>query len=231
LSTYTVDVYAFFVNGAFPNINIHRIKQDITNANNAWKGCVKFVIKGLYFSKSKIVNAGSIPADKVFRNRQIESLIESVRNATGNKVGIYVLYLSGDYLAEGRGKKVIGVGGTELVHFKKSTDYELFGHVLLTDKADGRYTLAHEFGHVLFNRYDVTQHRFIHDDPSGPYFNSQIGKTDFAHNNNRKNLMFPISPSVNPMVTSQQCQLAKSSKIVRIQNHNIDEDYDLRKIN
>ncbi|WP_182007576.1 hypothetical protein, partial [Priestia aryabhattai] len=137
MSIYTVDVYAFFVNGAFPDINIHRVEQDMTNANNAWKGCVKFVIKGLYSSRNKIVNAGSIPAYKVFRNRQIESLIESVRNATGNKVGIYVLYLSGDYLAEGRGKRVIGVGGTELVHFKKSMDYELFGQVLLTDKADG----------------------------------------------------------------------------------------------
>ncbi|MFC3882120.1 ImmA/IrrE family metallo-endopeptidase [Bacillus songklensis] len=231
MATYTVDVYAFFVNGADSRTNIDRVKQDISNANRAWKGCIKFVLKGIYFRKSKlIVNASSIPADKVFKNRQIDPLIKSARNATGNKIGIYVLYLSGDYLAEGRARKVIGVGGTELVSFKNSTDYKLFGRVLLTDKAAGRYTLAHEFGHVLFNHYNVMRKKFIHDDPSGPYINSQIGRRDRAHNNDRKNLMFPISPSVTPIVTSQQCQIAKMSKIVRVQNDDIGNNHDLKNI-
>ncbi|GAA3316225.1 hypothetical protein GCM10020331_012770 [Ectobacillus funiculus] len=48
-------------------------------------------------------------------------------------------------------------------------------------------------------------------------------KRDPAHNSDQKNLMFPISPSVNPIVTSQQCQIAKQSKIVR---NNIDKYYD-----
>jgi hypothetical protein len=201
LAAYTVDVYACFVNGAHPSTNIRRVKQDINNANSVWKGCIKFVLKGIYVSKSKrIVNARSIPADKVFKNRQIDSLMKSARNATGNKIGIYVLYLRGDYLAEGRVRRVIGGGGTEVVYFKSSTDYELFGRILLTDEAAGRYTFAHECGHVLFNRYNVTQNKFIYDDPSGPYIHSKIGRRDPAHNHDRKNLMFPISPSINPIV-------------------------------
>jgi hypothetical protein len=215
LVIHTVDIYAFFVNGANPSTNMSRVKQDVSNANSAWKGCIKFVLKGIFFSKSKlIINASLIPSDKVFKNRQIDSLIKSARNATRHKIGIYVLYLNGDYLAEGRGKRVIGVGGTELVYFKNSNNYKLFGRILLTDEAAGRYTFAHEAGHVLFKRYNVTQNTFIHDDPSGPYINPQTGERYPAHNNDRKNLMFPISPSINPIITLQQCQIAKLSKIV-----------------
>ncbi|MGG1677741.1 hypothetical protein ACIFOT_18555 [Neobacillus sp. NRS-1170] len=215
MATYTVDVYAIFVNGADPKSNFSRVKQDIYKANHAWEGCIKFLLKGVYFSKG-IVNAGTIPADKVFKNSSIHSLIQSARNANEHKIGIYVFYLKGDFLAEGRGKNVIGVSGTEIVNFKSSTQYEFFGQILLTDMAANRNTLAHEFGHILFKRFDKIQNRFINDDPSGPYIYHQMGRIDPAHNNNRKNLMFPISPSVNPMVTLQQCQLAKMSKIVNI---------------
>lgn len=214
MATHTVDVYAVFVNGANPNTNISRIEQDISNANSTWKGCIRFVLKGIYFNDNKIVNASSIPSNGVFKNRQMDSLIKYARDVTGNKIGIYVFYLNGDYLAEGKGRKVVGVSGTEVMYFESSTNYELFGHILLTDRA-GRYTFAHECGHVLFKRYSVTRNMFVHDDPSGPYINFQTGRRDPAHNSDRKNLMFPISPFVNPIVTSQQCQVAKKSKIVR----------------
>lgn len=227
MATQTVDVYAFFVNGANPSTNISRVKQDIKNANGAWKGCIHFVLKGIYFSKRNlVVNANTIPSDKVFKNEQINSLIQNARNATGNKIGIYVVYLCGEYLAEGKGKNVIGVGGTEVVYFKNKTDYELFGRILLTDKAEGRYTLAHEIGHVLFKRYSVAWERFVHADPSGPYFNLNTRKRDFAHNNDRKNLMFPISPSFLPHITLEQCLIAKQSKIVRKRNLKSEEKND-----
>ncbi|WP_129731758.1 hypothetical protein [Ectobacillus funiculus] len=223
MATHTVDVYAFFFNGANSSTNISRIEQDISKANSTWKGCTKFVLEGAYFNEDKIVNAGSIPSDGVFKNRQMDSLIKFARNVTGNKIGIYVFYLNGDFLAEGKGRKVVGASTTEVGYFESSTNYELFGHIVLTDKAAGRYTFAHECGHVLFKRYSETRNMFIHDDPSGPYINFQTGKRDPAHNSDQKNLMFPISPSVNPIVTSQQCQIAKQSKIVR---NNIDKYYD-----
>lgn len=229
MATHTVDVYAFFVNGANPSTNISRIEQDISNANSTWKGCIKFVLEGIYIKDNKIVNASSIPSGGVFKNRQMDSLIKSARKLTGNKIGIYVFYLNGDYLAEGKGGKVVGASGTEVTYFESSANYELFGHILLTDKAAGRYTFAHECGHVLFKRYSVTRNKFVHDDPSGPYINFQTGRRDPAHNNDPKNLMFPISPSVNPIVTSQQCQIAKESKIVK-NNINIDRYYNFRNI-
>lgn len=223
---HTVDVYAFFVNGAHPSINISRVKQDIRRANEAWRGCIKFVLKDIYLSKKNlIIHAHSISSKQVFKNTQIDSLIKSARKAADHKTGIYVFYVSGDYLAEGRGKRVVGVGGTELVYFKSSTDYEMFGRILLTDGAAGRYTLAHEFGHILFKRYDTAQSTFIHDDPSGPYIHSHTRRRDAAHNSDRKNLMFPISPSVYPIITALQCQTARRSKIAKVQNDGIGKGY------
>lgn len=219
MAAYTVDVYAYFVNGAHPNINISRVKQDISRANEAWRGCINFVLKDIYFSKTNlIVHAHSIPSKQVFKNEKIDALIKAARKAAGHKTAIYVLYISGDYLAEGKGKRVVGVGGTELVYFNSDTDYELYGRILLTDGAAGRYTLAHEFGHILFKRYNAVQNAFTHDDPSGPYIHSPTRKRDAAHNNDRNNLMFPISPSVHPIITSRQCQTARNSKIAKIQD-------------
>ncbi|HWO95998.1 MAG TPA: hypothetical protein VNM45_06645 [Bacillus sp. (in: firmicutes)] len=231
MAGYIVDVYAFFVNGAHPRINIRRVKQDISRANEAWRGCVKFTLQDIYFSKANlIINANSIPSEKVFKHKQIDSLVKAARKAAGRRTGIYVFYVGGDYLAEGRGKRVVGVGGTELVSFKSSTDYELFGRILLTDGAAGRYTLAHEFGHILFKRYNTAQRTFTHDDPSGPYVHAQTRRRDAAHNNDRKNLMFPISPSINPIITPQQCQTARRSKIAKAQNDEMVKGYKMRNV-
>lgn len=217
MTAYTVNVYVFFVNGADPNKNIRRAKEDIKKTNSAWEGCVKFILRNIYFSKSNLIlDASLIPAKQVFKNTQVDTLVKAARKATGYKVGIYVLYLRGDYLAEGRGKRVVGVGGTEVISFNSGTDYKLFGRILLTDKAEGRYTMAHEFGHVLFNRYNVTEERFTHDDPSGPFIQPQTDRIDRAHNNDRENLMYPISPVANPIVSAKQCQLAKQSKLVKV---------------
>jgi hypothetical protein len=224
LAIYTVDIYVFFVNDANPGANIKRLKQDLFNANSAWKGCIQFTVKGIFFSKRKrIVNADSIPANNVFKNKQIDYLIRSARYSTSYKIGIYIFYLNGDYFAEGRGKNVVGVSGTEMVDFKSSKDYEFFGRILLTDMAAGRYTLAHELGHILFKRYDEGDNTFIHSDPSGPYIDSQTKRIDPAHNNSRKNLMFPISPPVNPVITFDQCQVAKRCKIAKVRIENFVE--------
>ncbi|MDQ0247495.1 hypothetical protein J2S09_005144 [Bacillus fengqiuensis] len=231
MAAHTVDVYAFFVNGAHPSINISRVKQDISRANEAWRGCIKFVLKDIYFSKTNlIVHAHSIPSKQVFKNEQINSIFKAARKAAGHKTAIYVLYVSGDSLAKGRGKRVVGVGGTELVHFNSGTDYELFGRILLTDGAVGRYTMAHEFGHILFKRYNAAQNAFTHDDPSGPYIHSQTRRRDAAHNNDRNNLMFPISPSVNPIITAQQCQTVRRSKIAKVQNDKIVKEFKWRNV-
>lgn len=225
MAIHTVDVFAFFVNGANRNANITRVKQDIVKANLVWKGCIRFILKSIYFSQNHlVVDASSIPADNVFKNNQIDSLVKHARKVTGKQVGIYVFYIGGNYLAEGRGKRVVGVGGTEIVHFHNPSNYELFGRVLLTDMASGRHTLAHEFGHILLKRYSRTENRFIHDDPSGPYIHTKKNIVDPAHNQNPQNLMFPISPDVNPFVTSDQCKIAKQSKIAKIQNIRSDHD-------
>ncbi|NRD79123.1 hypothetical protein HPT25_17330 [Bacillus sp. BRMEA1] len=219
MPVHTVDLYVFFANDENPDANIRRFEQDLDMANRDWKGCIQFIVKGIYSSKRKrIVDAASIPATNVFKNRQIDHLIRAARYSIGYQTGIYIFYLNGDYFAEGRGKNVVGVSGTEMVDFKSSKDYEFFGRILLTNMAAGRHTLAHELGHILFKRYDARENRFIHSDPSGPYIHSETKKMDPAHNNNRKNLMFKISPSVNPVLTFEQCQVAKQCKIVQAQN-------------
>lgn len=207
----TVDVFVFFVNGATPNTNIRRIIQDMKKTNSEWEECIIFVLKGIYFSKSNlIVKANSISAKEVFKNRKIESLFKRARKTTGQQSGIYVFYIAGNYLDEGSGRKIVGAGGTH---------YELFGRVLLTDKADGRFTMAHEFGHVLLKRYDNKRKRFIHDDPTGPYIHYKKRIKDRAHSNDPNNLMFPISPVANPEISTMQCKIAKQSKIVKSQNN------------
>ncbi|MBI0580798.1 hypothetical protein IEC97_26015 [Neobacillus cucumis] len=227
MAVYTVDVYAFFVNSASPRTNIGRIKQDIINANRAWNGCIKFDLKDIHFcKKEQILNAGSISTEKVFRNQQINLLYNNARNTMNNKIGIYVFYLNGKYLDEVNGRRVVGVAGTELIDYKHGKDYKLIGRVLLTEMA-GPFTFAHECGHVLFKRYHSTKNTFIHNDPSGPYINPKTKKIDSAHNNDRNNLMFPISPFQNPMITSEQCKIAKLSKITRKRMVYMDEDFDV----
>ncbi|OLS36761.1 ImmA/IrrE family metallo-endopeptidase [Bacillus sp. MRMR6] len=217
MTIYTVDVYVFFANNVNPGENMKRIKRDLYMANSAWNGCIQFTLKGIFFSKrNRIINADSIPATNVFKSKLIDDLIRAARYSNDYKTGIYIFYLNGDYFAEGRGKKVVGVSGTEMVDIKSSTDYEFFGRLLLTDMATGRYTLAHELGHILFKRYEARENTFIHSDPSGPYINPRSKRVDPAHNNNRKNLMFPISPSDNPVISLKQCQVAKQCKIVKI---------------
>lgn len=231
LAIYTVDLYVFFVNDAKSDTNIKRLKEDLDKANSAWKGCIEFTVKGVFFSKKNlIVNADAIPANNVFKNRHIDHLIRAARYSNGYKTGIYIFYLNGGYFAEGRGKKVVGISGTEMVNFKSSKDYEFFGRILLTEFADGRYTLAHELGHILFKRYDSGEKMFIHSDPAGPYINSQMKRIDPAHNNSRKNLMFPITPPVNPVITFKQCQVAKQCKLVKVQNDNFREVCKLKNI-
>ncbi|MFY4776588.1 ImmA/IrrE family metallo-endopeptidase [Metabacillus sp. RGM 3146] len=180
------------------------------------KGCVTFDLKGIFTSEKRRIDARSISSDYVFINPTIDVLFQTAKKMAGHKTGIYVLYLSGDYLAPGKGKKVVGVGGTELVSFQSAADYELSGRILLTEKAAGRYTLAHELGHVLFSRYEPGRAALTHDDPSGPYIHS-TGKRSPAHNNDQNNLMYPVSPSAHPRITRKQCQTARQSKITRRQ--------------
>ncbi|MCD7034260.1 hypothetical protein LRR81_08440 [Metabacillus sp. GX 13764] len=215
MAAYTVDVYAFFVNGADHGSNTLRVKQDIQKANEVWNDCVTFQLKGVTTSKRR-VNAGSISSDYVLIHPTIEALFQEAQTLEGHKTGIYVLYLSGEYLAPGRGKKVVGVGGTELVSFQNEDDYELTGRILLTEKAAGRYTLAHELGHVLFTRYDAKRAALIQDDPSGPYIYPS-GRQNPGHNNDKRNLMYPVSPSERPRITGRQCHTARNSKLTRRQ--------------
>lgn len=219
MSNCTVDLFVFFMNDATPEDNIKRLEQDIFRANSSWNGCVQFILKGVFHSKRKrILNAAFIPANNVFKNRQIDSLIRSARQYVGYRTGIYIFYLNGDYFAEGRGKKVVGVSGTELVSFKNNRDYTLYGRILLTDMAAGRYTLAHELGHILFKRYDSGKDKFIHSDPSGPYIHSTTKRMDSAHNNSPNNLMFPITPTNNPTITIKQCKVAQQSKMLKLKD-------------
>jgi hypothetical protein len=218
LPIYTVDLYVFFLNGTSTEKNMKRLEDDLYKANSCWRGCVQFNLKGVFHSKRRrVVNADSIPSNNVFKHRQIDSFIKAARSTVGHKTGIYIFYLNGDYFAEGRGKSVVAISGTELVHFHSDQDYELFGRILLTDMATRRYTLAHELGHVLFKRYNTRENRFIHSDPSGPYKSSILRRIDHAHNSSRKNLMFPISPTENPTITFEQCQVAKQGKLVKVQ--------------
>ncbi|MFC0272689.1 hypothetical protein ACFFIX_14735 [Metabacillus herbersteinensis] len=81
MSNHTVDVYAFFVNGANQSENRQRVHQDIQKANLVWEGCITFVLRGLYFSANQQkIDASSILDRHVFNNKQIDSIIQNRNN-------------------------------------------------------------------------------------------------------------------------------------------------------
>lgn len=129
-------------------------------------------------------------------------LIEQARAALNNATAIYVVYISGPTLFGG----AIGNGGPS-VTFLNSTDvYSIYGRVVMPDDSYETYTLAHEFGHVLFGRFlDDNFDNFTIDDPTNP---------GSGHSNDPQNLMYFVSPARNPVITSEQCMVARQSRIV-----------------
>ena len=144
----------------------------------------------------------------------IQDFRESIKDSTDNiNNAIYIVYLSGYNFSDGP----IGTGGIDIVDFRSGTDYTIYGQVAMTDGAYNLYTFAHEAGHVLFNQYDPATNSFEAIDPSGPYIDPQTGKEDPYHNNDSNNIMWPIAASINgptPIITPQQCEKARLSRIV-----------------
>ncbi|MES5896562.1 hypothetical protein [Bacillus cereus group sp. RP43] len=225
LASYNVFVYGIFTNGSTSGGTATqrraRLNADIAKCNQTWQtggtSCINFVSGGTY-STQKIINASVLTTNQAMKNGgPVDTLISQVKGLTNNAIGIYVVYLSGDYFAGGSGR-TFGTGSGRFADFRNANDYKIFGYVALTNQAAGSYALAHENGHVLFTSYDSAQNAFLTIDPSGPYINPQTNARDIAHNNNVNNIMYPTVPRNNPVITSLQCQKARQSKVVLVQN-------------
>ncbi|MDR6884388.1 hypothetical protein J2X61_006188 [Bacillus sp. 3255] len=88
-----------------------------------------------------------------------------------------------------------------------TTDYGLYGHIVMSDQALDTYALAHEAGHCLFGRFlnNSNPNSFSINDPSNP---------GNDHSYNPQNLMFPTIPNRDPFIFASQCTTARNSKIV-----------------
>lgn len=226
MPTFTVNVYGIFTPGSASGSNVTqrraRLKADVDAANRTWRlggtSCINFIQAGT-FTTTRVINASSLTTQQAMqKGGPVESLIQIIRtNFTNNSIGIYIVYTSGDYFLGGSGR-TIGSGGAGITDYRNSTDFKMFGRVALSNQALGTYALAHEAGHVLLTSYVANQNTFLSIDPSGPYINPQTQSRDIAHNNNPNNIMYPIVPPNNPIITSLQCQKARQSKVVIIQN-------------
>ncbi|MFC0274377.1 hypothetical protein ACFFIX_23810 [Metabacillus herbersteinensis] len=224
MATYTVYVYGIFTRDALSGENGKRcrtrLNQDIRTANQTWKvggtDIINFVSGGTFFSPL-LLNATSLTSSETMsKGGAVDSLIQQTKRHTNHRMAIYVVYLSGDFFAGGR--QTVGVALPDFEDFRNESDFKLFGHIALSDRAADTYTLAHEVGHILFTRFHSAQNQFISDDPSGPYIHPQTGRKDPSHNNERNNIMYPAIPSVHPLITSQQCHRARQSKVVFVRD-------------
>lgn len=187
-----------------------RVLADVAAANAAWFSgfspgvrCeISFVATAIYNS-STIINASTVAG---VADPRVDRLIQQVRTLRNQQAAIYVVYLSGDRLADGF---AVGNGGPRFTFFNSTASYGLVGHVVLTDIAGttfARYVLAHEAGHVLFGRFLTNSPlSFTINDPSNP---------GSSHNNNSQNLMFPVVPANNPFINAAQCIVARRSKVL-----------------
>jgi hypothetical protein len=207
---FTVRVIGIFTRNARSSATVQqrraRLASDIAFANEAWgTGFFPGVICGMNFVSGGTWNftGTTIPASTVssIDTSSVNTLIRNVRSQTGDATAIYVVYLSGDFLSNGRS---IGNAGPR---FKFNSNRRLVGHCVLTDlsgNVNNRYAFAHEAGHVLFGRFNSAGQITI-DDPSNP---------GNIHNNNSQNLMFSTAPRSNPFITAQQCIVARRSSVV-----------------
>ncbi|MFD3447926.1 hypothetical protein ACFDTO_25365 [Microbacteriaceae bacterium 4G12] len=118
-----------------------------------------------------------------------------------SKSDIYVCYVGGNYFQE---PNVIACAHS---HY---TNGRLKGFILLTNRAASSmnmYTLAHEFGHILFTRWE--NGHLINTDPDSP--NGSV------HHPNAENLMHKIIPvpkrKLNHLLSSNQRLTAMNSPL------------------
>lgn len=225
MASYNVFVYGIFTNGSTSGGTATqrraRLNADIATSNQTWKiggtSCINFVSGGT-FSTQKTINASALTIQEAMgKGGPVDTLIRQVKGLTNNAIGIYVVYLSGDFFRGGNGR-TYGSGSGQPEDFKNANNYKLYGYVGLTNQTFGSYALAHEAGHVLLTEYVAAQNTFLSIDPSGPYINPQTMAKDIAHNNNANNIMYPTVPNKNPVITSLQCQKARQSRVVSVQN-------------
>ncbi|MFC6605382.1 hypothetical protein ACFQDF_33935 [Ectobacillus funiculus] len=170
-----VYVYGLFTNGTASNFieANNRLNQDISIANQIWRGCINFVSGGVFDYTSRVVNAGSVAYTQALADGSpVVSIIEEFKRYnrsvnTSDKVNnaIYLVYLSGPTFSGGE----VGVGGIKVEEFRSGTNAIITGQMAMTDRAKGLDTFAHEAGHILFNQYNPVTGSWNDDDPSGPY--------------------------------------------------------------
>lgn len=209
---FTVPVIGIFTSGVAsggtPQQRQARLAADIARSNEAWgRGffpgvtcSMTFVAAGRFISTTTI-NSRSVNS---LDDPRLVALIDSTKRQTNNATALYVVYVSGEFLTSSG--TVVGIGGPRFKFFRSTTDYGLYGHIVMSDGALNTYALPHEAGHCLFGRFlNSSPNSFTINDPSNP---------GSAHNNNPQNLMFPTLPARNPFINSAQCVTARQSKIV-----------------
>ncbi|MCQ6559379.1 hypothetical protein [Paenibacillus mendelii] len=212
--SFTVPVVGIFTNGAVSSATraqrTARFNDDIARANQAWGSgffpgvaCgLNFVFLRRFYQSNLTIDASTVDR---FDDPQISNLVNAARRATNNATAIYVVYVSGNNFADGAD----GEGGALFKNFRSTTDYELYGQVALAGGALNSYIFAHEAGHGLFGRFVTFNDTisFTTDDPSNP---------GDIHSDNPQNLMNSFVPARNPIINSDQCSVARQSKLVMV---------------
>lgn len=207
----TVSVVSIFTRGARSSDTAEmrraRVQGDLNRATEAWgsgffpgvRGNINFVSLREYYISDVTIIANTVSN---VNDARVQSLIMQARTVNNNATAMYVVYLSGPSLSSG----AVGNGGPQTTFFNSTTDYGVFGQVVLTDDASDSYLLAHEAGHVLFGRFTSnSSNSFTINDPSNP---------GNDHNDNPQNLMNGFVPSSNPFINEAQGNVANQSKLI-----------------
>jgi hypothetical protein len=210
--SYTVPVVSIFTAGSASGGTSQerqaRQGNDISSSNLAWgSGFSPGVRCGMTFTALARYNTPTtIDSRSVtsLDDPRLIALFDMAKRQTNNATALYVIYVSGEFLTSSG--NVIGIGGPRFKFYNSTTDYGLYGHIVMSDGALNSYGLAHEAGHCLFGRFlNSNQNSFTINDPSNP---------GSDHSNNPQNLMFPTIPNQNPEIVASQCSTARLSKIV-----------------
>lgn len=224
MPTYTVNVYGLFTVGSESSGSVAqrraRLNDDVRRANEIWRingtSCINFVAAGTAFRNIEI-DAGSRTYTQGLTD--VEPLVNGARRVLNGAIGIYIVYLSGNSFIGGD----IGGGGILVTNYNSPNDYQLIGNVVIPNDGFRTDIFAHEAGHILLTRLSNDNLSWDNTDPTGPYreFNPETGELlveDPYHSANSNNIMYPFISGTNRRISPEQCQIARESTIVMVQN-------------
>lgn len=207
-----IHVYVYFVGRAYQTVDFERVKRDFSRANEIWNQCMVF-IKMANGNGVPIINHMTYPHYRVndicaenlgHQNRTgpADKIRDAIINEFTPNQSIALYYIPGK--AFYGSKTVCAVTGNEA----NGSSYK--SSIFIAADSEYPYILAHELGHVLFFRPNNSSKT----NPGPAYVIPGTKHVDAAHDNRSNNLMYPIVPNVNPIISDSQCNKARHSPYI-----------------